>query len=387
MKLKNKDKGVTLVALVITIVILLILAGITISTLTGDNGLFKRAQQAKEKTKESQNEEEKSIEDYISKIDDLTEEPQLINEIENKVVNTEKNTKLIDSYGNKLVLPVGFKVVVDETTNYARTVDKGIVIEDETNNETKGSQFVWIPVGNVYLNNEQNNENTKKIKLDRYEFDSSTGEPSTYEGDFEEEDNGNKEIPLKNYGNAIARNITNFKTSVIKNGGFYIGRYEARTNTERTDENNSLTTITERGSSSDYVYNFVSQVQAAELSQKMYGSTKNFTSDLINSYAWDTATVFLKNFGNDSKYPIKTSINKELAPSGTNNQSTKDVQCNVYDMSSNIFEWTTETSNVKDTAGIFRGGALESWYWTSYRINDKETNSAGHIGFRVIMYI
>lgn len=136
MKLKNKDKGVTLVALVITIVILLILAGITISTLTGDNGLFKRAQQAKEKTKESQNEEEKSIEDYISKIDDLTEEPQLINEIENKVVNTEKNTKLIDSYGNKLVLPVGFKVVVDETTNYARTVDKGIVIEDETNNET-----------------------------------------------------------------------------------------------------------------------------------------------------------------------------------------------------------------------------------------------------------
>lgn len=42
------NNGITLIALVVTIVILLILAGIAISALTGENGLFKRARQAQE---------------------------------------------------------------------------------------------------------------------------------------------------------------------------------------------------------------------------------------------------------------------------------------------------------------------------------------------------
>ena len=45
-KIKS-TKGITLLALVITIIFLLILAGVTIATLTGDNGLIKRAQDAK----------------------------------------------------------------------------------------------------------------------------------------------------------------------------------------------------------------------------------------------------------------------------------------------------------------------------------------------------
>ena len=54
----RKEKGITLIALIITIVILLILAGIAISALSGENGLFSRAKQAKEKTIESQLKEE-----------------------------------------------------------------------------------------------------------------------------------------------------------------------------------------------------------------------------------------------------------------------------------------------------------------------------------------
>ena len=42
-------KGITLIALVITIIVLLILAGVTIATLTGDNGILTKAQNAKEK--------------------------------------------------------------------------------------------------------------------------------------------------------------------------------------------------------------------------------------------------------------------------------------------------------------------------------------------------
>ncbi len=45
--MKNNDKGITLVALVITIIVLLILAGITIAALSGENGILKRAAQAR----------------------------------------------------------------------------------------------------------------------------------------------------------------------------------------------------------------------------------------------------------------------------------------------------------------------------------------------------
>lgn len=50
-------KGITLIALVITIIVLLILAGVTIATLTGDNGLLQKATTAKEQTKSSEAEE------------------------------------------------------------------------------------------------------------------------------------------------------------------------------------------------------------------------------------------------------------------------------------------------------------------------------------------
>ena len=50
-------KGITLIALVVTIVVLLILAGVTIATLTGDNGIITQALEAKEKTEEAQEKE------------------------------------------------------------------------------------------------------------------------------------------------------------------------------------------------------------------------------------------------------------------------------------------------------------------------------------------
>ena len=54
----NKNKGITLIALVITIIVLLILAGISIATLTGENGLLSKATTAKEETKKAEIREE-----------------------------------------------------------------------------------------------------------------------------------------------------------------------------------------------------------------------------------------------------------------------------------------------------------------------------------------
>ncbi len=58
MKVKQKSRGITLIALVITIIVLLILAGVSIATLGGDNGIIGRAKKAKTTTEEKQAEEE-----------------------------------------------------------------------------------------------------------------------------------------------------------------------------------------------------------------------------------------------------------------------------------------------------------------------------------------
>lgn len=60
-KYKN-DKGITLIALVITIIVLLILAGVSIATLTGDNGILTQAREAKEQTEKDAAKEKVEVE-------------------------------------------------------------------------------------------------------------------------------------------------------------------------------------------------------------------------------------------------------------------------------------------------------------------------------------
>ena len=71
MKIFNESKGITLIALVIIIIILLILAGITIGALAGDNGLIKRAQDAKNNTLDAQNIENVTFSDLENLIDTI----------------------------------------------------------------------------------------------------------------------------------------------------------------------------------------------------------------------------------------------------------------------------------------------------------------------------
>ncbi len=384
--LKNKNKGITLIALVITIIILLILAGISISALT-NQGLFKNAKAAQNTTEKAEkeqgqrlNEYEDEINKYLGNSKEESKVPTVEEAIKkNGALSTTDNTELKDAKNNKIVVPAGFKIV-----DGATTVDKGIVIEDVTETATKGSQFVWIPVGTIT----KSNGTTATITLGRYDFNSTTGVESAYSGTYVEEDS-NDSSTLKKYGNTIAKNITNFKNSVATNGGYYIGRYEARTATARNAAGNALTQITEKGT--ENVYNYVTQLQAAQLSQNMYNSDK-FTSDLMNSYAWDTATVFIQNCGTNAKYSRQNSLNTSLLQTGTNSLSDTskiDVQCNIYDMASNTIEWTTETSNISNGPCVVRGGNYGySSDYTSIRSNGISTSySDFRMGFRPILYV
>ena len=389
-KYENKNLGITLVALVITIVILLILAGISISTLT-NTGIFQKAKEAKQKSENATLEQNKLLDNYEKEVDQYlpaftgTTVKEAIQH--GRILNAANNTELYDEKGNKIVVPAGFKVTGDATT-----VDKGIVIEDATINVTSGNQFVWIP---ITKDDDDNDKITKADgsqfvnRLGRYNFDSSTGAESAYSGNFVEEDSNNPST-LKNIeGKSIAKNITNFKNSVKTNGGYYIGRYEARTTSRRTSSGDTLTQITEKGT--DQVYNYVTQQQAAQQAQNMYNSSK-FTSDLMNSYAWDTATLFLQNCGTNPKYSLQNrGENKSLLQTGTNalTETNKiDKQCNVYDIACNVLEWTTETSDSSSSPCGYRGGYYyDDTGWTSVRSCRSTSYSVDGVGFRPILYV
>ena len=375
--LKNKNKGITLVALVITIIILLILAGISISALT-NTGIFGKAKDAKQKSENAELDQNTKLDSYENEIDNYLPKQnsnKTVEQAKEKVLSTEKNIELVDAKENKIVIPAGFKVTGDATT-----VDKGIVIEDATVDSngnatpTNGSQFVWVPVGKI-----TKADGTKtEIKLNRYTFESD-GTPT--EENEEVINTYYQELATSYKGNTVAKNITNFKNSVKENGGYYIGRYEARTTTPRNDKGNALTQITEKGT--DQVYNYVTQKQAAEQAQGMYTSN-NFTSDLMNSYAWDTAITFIQNCTDKTNYANQNRLNKSFSQTGTTN----DNPCNIFDMASNINEWTTETYSFSDAPCVFRGGSEKgSVTHPSYRGSNSTSYSFTYTGFRPLLYV
>ena len=440
-KLKE-SKGITLIALVITIIVLLILAGVTIATLTGDNGILKKAGDAKTQTEQAKEDENlkiaiagsygtdgklnlKDLKDNLTnqgidydknntgfplevkvngekkKIDANGNIIESIQSLKTKGTVFKDTTTLEDTYGNQVKIPKGFKIANDSATD----VTGGIVIEDATYTNTIGSQFVWIPVGTGENAIKKANKEKVDIALGRYEFTKTTSE---YSGSsFTEDTTANHN---SDYKNAIAKDIEQFKTSVKNNHGYYIGRYEAGV----VDYNSSVST-----SNSDYkinwtgytgdniklvckkeqqVWNYVTQNKASELSRNMYGSEAKVTSDLINSYAWDTAIVFIQKCGTESNsstysYTAGLSLTSKSEPqtTGTNilNATKKvDKQCNIFDMAGNCFEWTTETYSISYNPCVGRGDFFSYGDGcTSYRF-DYSTSGAGSIfSFRPLLYL
>ena len=116
--IRKNAKGITLIALVITIIVLLILAGVSIAMLTGQNGILTQAQKAKETTEESAENEKRQLS------------------------QVEANTHLeaynyTDAEGNTAKIPAGFAVSNVEGENL---VSKGLVIIG-----SNGNEYVWIP--------------------------------------------------------------------------------------------------------------------------------------------------------------------------------------------------------------------------------------------------
>ena len=147
---KGKIQGITLVSLVITIIILLILAGITIATLTGENGLFARAQRAKIKSQLASAKEEVSlaiaakISENYDNIDSIT--PKMVVDEINKKKGNSVYAENESSFKTNIVYPSnshGMKEKIIVTVNEKLEIvevktDTGIT-ENEPNNGNDGS--------------------------------------------------------------------------------------------------------------------------------------------------------------------------------------------------------------------------------------------------------
>lgn len=75
-KLKN-NKGITLVALVVTIIVLIILAGVSINLILGENGIITKAQEAKQLQEQAKSSEEVEMQELMDQIDTIILEPGL----------------------------------------------------------------------------------------------------------------------------------------------------------------------------------------------------------------------------------------------------------------------------------------------------------------------
>ena len=332
--LKN-NYGITLIALVITIIVLLILAGVSIAMLTGQNGILTQAQNAKKETEEAQ-------EDELRRLTSL------------EAVTNLSNTTYKDKNGQTVTIPAGFAVSKVEGEN---TVEDGLVIID-----SKGNEFVWIPVAS---------EDEYKRNLDYEDSDVSKNAYS---------DTNYLPAGIK-YVDSSTTEEQKEKEIVLKAGGFYISRYEA--GNEKNGNINIL--VSKKGAT---VWNKISQEECKKIS-KTFINTENVKSALCSGIQWDVTMSFIdgKNDGKGNIFNVKEVNKKRHTDSlATSGQNEYDRVCNIYDLEGNCWEYVAEKS-LKDTNYQFvcRGGS----YGDSAASHCFNNSGSGYDdnSFRFVLYL
>ena len=287
-KLKE-SKGITLIALVITIIVLLILAGVTIATLTGDNGILKQTNKAKIENVKAGERDQIGLAYNAARTDKLAKgdsgnvlegELEVALEVNGKATEVSSGTdedgayllvKMTDTQNQYKVRNDGKIEDVDSLGGNTGGGSSGsMTVEDAkkanaefTNNtiitDTYGNS-ITIPAGfkiardsatdvtggiviedATYTNTmgsqfvwipvgtvytKADKSESKTIELKRYTFADDGTPNSQEEGALIE--SYYKELESSGLGNTVAKDINAFKTKAVDSHGYYIGRYEAR---------------------------------------------------------------------------------------------------------------------------------------------------------------
>lgn len=400
MKKIKENKGITLVALIVTIVILLILAGISISTLT-NTGIFEKVQEAKRKTEEENKEEQRKIAQMEA------------------LINKEKTTY------KGITIPEGFtptKIEGEDSSN------DGIVITDGYGNE-----YVWVEVPKteeIYQKSGLSIEDFTDEEYDKIEEDL-----HEYTKDYRKETKC-KDIYYPDSTDGWFRNEKEYNDlkhkmlkSVYQNGGFWVGRYEAGIEKWRTSYGE--TTVTPLSKANLYPYTFVTRTQAKVLAEHVESGSK--TSSLMFGVQWDLVLKYIenKNIDKDSKIKDKLNSNSEkignylnstmilnrgMYMSGNNwynydknlenrikNKKKEAMKAfilttgssnntriqNIYDIAGNVWEWTLEKTDDNSNPCMHReGGFIDKSmnYPASRRSIGHILYNLSYLGFRVTLF-
>ena len=380
--MKTKEmKGITLVALVVTIVVLLILAGVSINTVLGDDGIIKKAKEETEKTAAAQEKE-------------MIERNLLEQELENLLATPTPKPQPTDG----VKIPAGFYYVGGTKTS-------GIVISDNVNDKDKyknkavvgtdllGNKYVWIPCTTdntssdlQYTRTEWGVEvdgNSRAIKDELTLTDASV----TY-SDADTANGINADVSKE-----IVAQIKAEKASVAQYGGYYIGRYEVGRNSDTAVVKYNQTP-----------YASITWSTAYGLAKKIITNSEA-TSYLCSSYAWDTAVNFIQNNstaknyatsiegfnGNWNPQEVKDPSGKVIKPAGTSQQLNTGLTtqfCNIFDMGGNEAEFTTESNPGTSETVVLRGGGYNGDHFPAgYRWDCNSGRAYIFYGFRATLFL
>ena len=433
----KKNKGITLIALIITIIILLILVGVSLNLLIkGD--LFGSAEKAVEGTNAKVEEQQTAVDELMGELDEVEkeiEEQQRQQEEAEKQKNlpgtrVSENTKYIRD-GKTAWIPKGFTV---SGIKSEQSIDNGLVIYDipegitpDWSNpdsvKTKYNQFVWIPVEVTASDTETSIE---AFKRSAWTANAETGgERTTGLNTSFTEPNATNDTDDKT---GIAKQIANLTKSIYKHGGFYIGRYEAGSKTPRTSSS-GVTTLGIKQDMYPYIYvkwgdsmSSIGTTGAVYLSNSLYNTNEyGATSMLCTGACWDSMLDFIKdsehsvtdstkwgNYSNSETFEItrgayavynnntlgsfnnvgsKYSKMKNTSILLTTGATERNCSKNIYDVAGNCLEWTTESSS--SSYRVSRGGSC-NFNGFDYPAYNRVVYSAGsgyNVSFRSSLYV
>lgn len=402
MKLKN-ERGITLVSLVVTIIVLIILAAVTINMTIGADGIITRAKNARENMEIAVEQEQQRLNELYYQMDigeivdyspaiSLKEFKQRLAEVitqkgvETSISATEEeiieNIKKIETGNTSNYAPYDDPYIPEGFTHTAGTWNNGYTITETST----GNKFVWVPC----VNDQNKVKSGDRVVTFERILPTTTATTDSYYM------YNKSNLPITGEQNDTSTKVA---LSVEKYGGFYIAAYEAGVPVDNNGNEIAATsaTVTQKARSvaGATVWTNITRTNAITAASNMINTSDGVKSCLITGTAWDTTLQWMvttsENSASNAGYDIDSTGNGWYSDVSSDSKTTtgKYPINNIYDMAGNLWEWTTENgTNSGTSCFVARGGSyVYSGLSGPAACRLGNTGGAnGAIAFRVVLY-